>query len=164
MGHERRRRCRLRAPHVVVTSGTGFRSPCQRTEEVHQRERTQSSRWTCPGRATPKPAHRCRSAAGPGGHLEFAVHEPDHGLTVWTLDTGHHNFDPVERDTLLTKEVVPRVSSLPGFVEGRWNRSPDGVRADNTVVFDDQAAAEGFVGYVRVICRRRPPRGSICTP
>jgi hypothetical protein len=41
------------------------------------------------------------------------------------------------------------VSSLPGFVEGRWNRSPDGVRAYNTMVFDDQAAAEGFVGYVR---------------
>ena len=38
-------------------------------------------------------------------------------LTVWTLD--NHNFDPVERDKLLTEEVVPRVSTLPGFVEGR---------------------------------------------
>jgi hypothetical protein len=26
-------------------------------------------------------------------------------LTVWTLD--NHNFDPVERDKLLTEEVVP---------------------------------------------------------
>ena len=43
----------------------------------------------------------------------------------------------------------PRVRTLPGSVEGRWNPSPDGVRAYNTVVFDDQAAAEGFVGYVR---------------
>jgi len=68
-------------------------------------------------------------------------------LTVWTLD--NHNFDPVVRDKLLTEEVVPRVRTLPGFVEGRWNRSLDGVRAYNTVVFDDQAAAEGFVGYVR---------------
>ena len=68
-------------------------------------------------------------------------------LTVWTLD--NHNFDPVERDKLLTEEVVPRVSTLPGFVEGRWNRSSDGVRAYNTVVFDDLANAEGFVGYVR---------------
>ena len=38
-------------------------------------------------------------------------------LTVWTLD--NHNFDPVKRDKLLTEEVVPRVSTLPGFVEGR---------------------------------------------
>ena len=68
-------------------------------------------------------------------------------LAVWTLD--NHNFDPVERDKLLTEDVVPRVSTLPGFVEGRWNRSSDGARAYNTVVFDDQAAAEGFVGYVR---------------
>ena len=68
-------------------------------------------------------------------------------LAVWTLD--NHNFDPVVRDKLLTEEVVPRVRTLPGFVEGRWNRSPDGVRAYNTVVFDDQAAAEGFVGLVR---------------
>ena len=48
-------------------------------------------------------------------------------LTVWTLD--NHNFDPVVRDKLLTEEVVPRVRTLPGFVEGRWNRSLDGVRA-----------------------------------
>jgi hypothetical protein len=68
-------------------------------------------------------------------------------LAVWTLD--NHNFDPVERDKLLTEDVVPRVSTLPGFVEGQWNRSSDGARAYNTVVFDDQAAAEGFVGYVR---------------
>jgi hypothetical protein len=68
-------------------------------------------------------------------------------LTVWTLD--NLNFDPVVRDKLLTEDVVPRVSTLPGFVEGRWNRSSDGVRAYNTVVFDDQTAAEGFVGYVR---------------
>jgi len=47
-------------------------------------------------------------------------------LTVWTLD--NHNFDPVERDKLLTEDVVPRVSTLPGFVEGRWNRSSDGAR------------------------------------
>ena len=68
-------------------------------------------------------------------------------LAVWTLD--NQNFDPVERDQLLTGEVVPRVRTLLGFVEGRWNRSPDGVRAYNTVVFDDYAVAEGCVGYVR---------------
>ncbi|MGB8385688.1 MAG: hypothetical protein WCG47_31355 [Dermatophilaceae bacterium] len=68
-------------------------------------------------------------------------------LAVWTLD--NTNFDPIERDKVLITDVVPRVSTLPGFVEGRWNRSSDGVRAYNTVAFDDRAAAEEFVRYVR---------------
>ena len=88
-------------------------------------------------------------------------------LTVWTLD--NHNFDPVARDKLLTEEVVPRVSTLPGFVEGRWNRSLDGVRAYNTVVFDDQAqlAAVDAARLVDLVelhlhcVRRRHPVGCL---
>jgi hypothetical protein len=83
-------------------------------------------------------------------------------LTVWTLD--NHNFDPAERDKLLTEEVVPRVSALPGFVEGRWNRSSDGVRAYNTVVSTIRQRPRGSSGMSVVTCQQRPRRGCICTP
>ena len=90
---------------------------------------------------------RRRRSAGPGGHRAVAVHRSaaasddrgdppillatgfpneangmpticmtDHAeLAVWTLD--NHTFDPVERNKLLTEEVVPRVSTLPGRAE-----------------------------------------------
>ena len=73
---------------------------------------------------------------------------PNHAvLGVWTIYL--HRYDPVVDDRQLTTEVVPRVSAVPGFVEGRWNRSPDGSRAYSYIVFHDLPTAEQFLGFVR---------------
>lgn len=73
---------------------------------------------------------------------------PNHAvLGVWTIDL--HRYDPVMNDQQLATEVVPRISAVPGFVEGRWNRSLDGSHAYSYIVFDDLPKAEQFLGFVR---------------
>ena len=52
----------------------------------------------------------------------------------------------------LRETVVPRISSLPGFVAGYWTRSSDGSNGRSMLVFESeeaaQAAAERIGGAV----------------
>jgi hypothetical protein len=42
----------------------------------------------------------------------------------------------------LRETVVPRVSSLPGFVAGYWTRSSDGSNGRSMLVFESEEAAK----------------------
>jgi len=41
----------------------------------------------------------------------------------------------------LRETVVPRISSLPGFVAGYWTRSSDGSNGRSMIVFETEEAA-----------------------
>ena len=43
--------------------------------------------------------------------------------------------------TELRETVVPRISSLPGFVAGYWTRSSDGGNGRSMLVFESEEAA-----------------------
>jgi hypothetical protein len=45
-------------------------------------------------------------------------------------------------------ELVPRVSSAPGFVAGYWITLPEG-KGTSTVVFDSEESAKGLVGMMQ---------------
>ena len=42
----------------------------------------------------------------------------------------------------LRETVVPRISSLPGFVAGYWTRSSDGSNGRSMLVFESEEAAQ----------------------
>jgi hypothetical protein len=50
---------------------------------------------------------------------------------------------------VLENEVVPRVSSAPGFVAGYWTRSEDGGNGMATVVFDSEDSARQASDMIR---------------
>jgi hypothetical protein len=49
----------------------------------------------------------------------------------------------------LTEQVVPRVSSAPGFVAGYWTRSEDGTNGLSMLVFESEEAARAAAEQVR---------------
>jgi hypothetical protein len=49
----------------------------------------------------------------------------------------------------LREQVVPRVSSAPGFVKGYWTTSPDGTSGTSLVVFKTQQDAENAANMAR---------------
>jgi heme-degrading monooxygenase HmoA len=49
----------------------------------------------------------------------------------------------------LESEVVPRVSSQPGFVHGYWLRSDDGKSGLSVVLFDSEEAARAGAEMAR---------------
>jgi hypothetical protein len=53
-----------------------------------------------------------------------------------------------EQDRVLNDQIVPMVKQAPGFVSGYWGRTADGAEAVSFIVFEDQAAAEGFAATV----------------
>jgi hypothetical protein len=64
---------------------------------------------------------------------------------------GKWRMDPAQReeqDRILNDQIVPMVKQAPGFVSGYWGRAADGVQAVSFVVFEDQAAADGFAATV----------------
>jgi hypothetical protein len=50
---------------------------------------------------------------------------------------------------ILENEVVPRVSSAPGFVAGYWTRSQDGGNGMGTIVFDSEDSARAASDMIR---------------
>ncbi len=50
---------------------------------------------------------------------------------------------------MLENEVVPRVSSAPGFVAGYWTRSQDGGNGLATIVFESEDAARQASEMIR---------------
>jgi hypothetical protein len=49
----------------------------------------------------------------------------------------------------LTEQVVPRVSSAPGFVAGYWTRSEDGTNGLSMLVFESEEAAHAGAEQIR---------------
>jgi hypothetical protein len=49
----------------------------------------------------------------------------------------------------LRRQIVPGVSSAPGFLFGYWTRSADGTESTVFVVFDSAAAAASLADNVR---------------
>ncbi len=49
----------------------------------------------------------------------------------------------------LTEQVVPRVSSAPGFVAGYWTRADDGTNGLSMLVFESEEAARAGAEQVR---------------
>ena len=57
-----------------------------------------------------------------------------------------HDFERAQ--ALLHEEVVPRVSSAPGFVAGYWMRPQEG-QGLSTIVFESEEAARAAAGMIR---------------
>ena len=49
----------------------------------------------------------------------------------------------------LRETVVPRISSLPGFVAGYWTRSSDGSNGRSMLVFESEEAAQAAAERVQ---------------
>ncbi len=49
----------------------------------------------------------------------------------------------------LREQVVPRVSSAPGFVAGYWTRSDDGSNGQSMIVFQSEDAARAAAEQIR---------------
>jgi heme-degrading monooxygenase HmoA len=60
--------------------------------------------------------------------------------------------DVEKAQTQLRQQVVPQVSSAPGFVAGYWTRSDGGQDGLSMIVFESEdaarAAADGIPGHV----------------
>jgi hypothetical protein len=48
----------------------------------------------------------------------------------------------------LREQIVPRISSAPGFVAGYWTRSPDGSNGLSMLVFDSEENARAGVEQI----------------
>jgi hypothetical protein len=57
--------------------------------------------------------------------------------------------NPEQAVTRLRDEIVPRVSSAPGFVAGYWLRSDDGSRGTSVIVFESEENANAAVEMIR---------------
>ena len=66
--------------------------------------------------------------------------------TVWTLT--NDGVDVPSRDREFEERVVPGVRALPGFVQGVWARSTDGLRSYNTIVFEDRHSADALLTHI----------------
>lgn len=69
-----------------------------------------------------------------------------HALLV-TVDVDPQQVDASRRD--LREQVVPRVSSSPGFVHGYWTAGADRTRGLSLVVFGSEQDAENAAKMVR---------------
>ncbi len=65
---------------------------------------------------------------------------------IWTMDTT--GVDTAGRDRDFVERILPSIEAMPGYVAAVHSRSANGVRSYGTVVFDDSAAAEIFMGHV----------------
>jgi hypothetical protein len=65
-------------------------------------------------------------------------------VTVWTMAEGRLN----EQLRGLHNRVVPRVSKLPGFVAGYWNRDPVTGKAHGLAVFENEAEARRLKEFI----------------
>jgi len=60
---------------------------------------------------------------------------------------------------ILENEVVPRISSAPGFVAGYWTRSSDGANGLATIVFDSEESAQQGSEMIRAAASN--PNGGV---
>jgi hypothetical protein len=74
----------------------------------------------------------------------------------WLMDPAQQEL----QDQVLNEQILPMVKQVPGFVCGYWGRAADGAPEGVTfVVFDDQAAAEGFAATVNTDPEGREQHG-----
>ena len=65
-------------------------------------------------------------------------------IGVWNMEAG--NWD--EQQRALHEEIVPLVRQSPGFVSGYWMADRVAGKSYTTIVFEDEAAAQRFRGFV----------------
>ena len=76
-------------------------------------------------------------------------------VSVWTVAEGRLD----ERRRGLHDQVVPRVSGLPGFVAGFWNRDPVTGKAHGLAVFENEAEARHLKEFIQGDTKRAAEAG-----
>jgi hypothetical protein len=66
-------------------------------------------------------------------------------VSVWTMADGRLD----EQLRGLHDRVVPRVSNLPGFVAGYWNRDPVTGKAHGLAVFENEAEVRRLKEFIQ---------------
>lgn len=79
-------------------------------------------------------------------------------VTVWTIPEGRRE----ELLRGLNGQVVPRISKLPGFVAGYWNRDPVTRKAHGLTVFDNEVEARRLKEYIQGDAKNAAQAGMTC--
>ncbi len=65
-------------------------------------------------------------------------------IGVWNMEASRWD----EQQGVLHEQLVPMVSQIPGFVAGYWMGDRSTSKTYTTIVFEDEAAALRFKGFV----------------